>query len=68
MSLSAVAAVPYRWEVYVMLIRAELQLGHFDRATSAAEAGLKVLTAKDQRFALIQWEEIIAQRKSDAGK
>ena len=64
----AIAAVPYRWEPYIMLIRSELELGNYDGANAAADAGLKVLTAKDQRFALIQWKEIIAQRKSDAGK
>jgi hypothetical protein len=61
----AIAAVPYRWEPYVMLLRAELELGNYDAATTAAEAGLKVLTAKDQRLVLIQWEEIIGGKKQE---
>jgi hypothetical protein len=61
----AITAVPYRWETYVMLIRAEPELGNYE---AAAETGLKVLTAKEQRSTLIQREEIVAKRKSDAGK
>jgi hypothetical protein len=64
----AIAAVPDRWEGYVDLIRSELELGDYDAATAAADAGLKVLTSKEQRFALIQWKEIIAERKPGAGK
>lgn len=48
-----------------MLIRAEPELGNYE---AAAETGLKVLTAKEQRSTLIQREEIVAKRKSDAGK
>jgi hypothetical protein len=64
----ACAAVPDRWEPYVLVIESELALQHFDAARAAAEEALHRLTARDQRLLFIQWEEQIAQKKEEAGK
>lgn len=64
----ACAAVPERWEPYVMVIQSELSVGNYAGATSAAEEGLTHVLTKDERLVFIQWKEVIAKQKADAGK
>ena len=63
----ACAAVPERWEPYVMCIQAELAVGNYAGATAAADEGLNHVS-KDEKLVFIQWKELIAKQKAEAGK